>query len=98
MSDGTKIKEFIEEEDFFSTFEKIQDKLSATNLCLKVCGQCRYFGFSSLAYQFSGGEKGYCTLVKELKVNSDDVVHVLDCCDAFELRKKHTEYSPWLPP
>jgi hypothetical protein len=51
-----------------------------------------------MVYQMSGGEKGYCTLVKDLKVNREDVVYILDGCDAFRHRKNETEYSPRLPP
>ena len=82
---------------YYLTFKDIQNQLNAMRLSLKVCGQCHYFRFSSMAYQMSGGEKGYCTLVKGLNVNRDDVVHILDSCDTFELREKDTEYSPWLP-
>jgi len=49
-----------------------------------------------MAYQMSGGEKGYCTLSKALNVNRADVVYVLDSCDAFRHRNKETECSPWL--
>jgi len=84
-------------DDFFTTFEQIQNQLKFMHLSLRVCGQCQYFGFSSMSYQMSGGETGYCTLIKDLNVDRDDVVHILDSCDAFRHRKKKTEYSPWLP-
>jgi len=85
------------EEDFFTIFKAIQGKLKTVHLSLRVCGQCQHFGFSSMAYQMSGGEKGYCTLINDLKVNRDDVVHILDNCDAFRYRYKETKSSPWLP-
>lgn len=97
LPNGRQVSESLVHDDFFGAFQRLQLKLGLMNLVLKVCGQCSHFGFSSMAYEMSGGEKGYCVLIRGLNVDTDDVVYVLDCCDSFMLRREPTEYSPWLP-
>ena len=98
MTGETIAVERLIEEDFFTTFQAVQKKLKPMDLSLRVCGQCKNFAFSSMAYQMSGGEAGYCRLIKGSQSEGKNVVNVLDSCDAFIYREKSTEYSPWLPP
>ena len=98
LSDGDEIVEMLYEEDFFGTFETIQERLDKYNIKLKVCGNCKNFGFSSMAFQFSGGTRGYCTFIQYEEGKNDQAVHVLDICDNFKLRIGATEDSPFLPP
>jgi len=99
LTDGLHLEKTIDELDFYDTFQQIQAELSTLNFGLKVCGNCQYFGFSSMAHQASGGERGYCTVINGLKVGArkGDVVGVIDTCDFFRFRKGITDCSPWLP-
>ena len=98
LDNGHVFAEILDEEDFFETLQHIQAKLGTFYINLKICGNCHHFGFSSMAYQFSGGSKGYCIFVKGPNDGGEDIVHVLDICDCFHLRLETTDNSPWLSP
>jgi ADP-ribosyl-[dinitrogen reductase] hydrolase len=97
FQNGDVISELLTGFDFFDSFNCLQEKLKKMSIQLKACGQCLYFGFSSMAYQCSEGEAGYCTFPKGLDVGSEGTVDVLGVCDCFELRRKETSTSPFLP-
>ena len=97
FQNGDVISELLTGFDFFDSFNCLQEKLKKMGIQLKACGQCLYFGFSSMAYQCSEGEAGYCTFPKGLDIGSEGTVDVLGVCDCFELRKKETSTSPFLP-
>lgn len=87
----------MKESDLFYSFNLLQAKLKELGMQLKAFGQCLYFGFSSMSHQCSEGEEGYCTYLRGLDVRREDTVDVLGACDCFELRKKESDFSPFLP-
>ena len=97
FQNGDVISESLNNLDFFDSFSRLQDNLKKLDMQLKACGQCLYFGFSSMAYQCSEGETGYCAFPKGSELEPESTVDVLGVCDCFELRKKETSTSPFLP-
>lgn len=65
--------------------ERLQDALERHELRLKTCGNCACFRFSTMSYQMSDGNTGYCTIGRRSPQDCGhkDRVSIFDVCDAF---------------
>ncbi len=100
LPSGESINENYDIYFFFNAFKIMCEQLTKKQgLALRVCGQCRYFGFSGMTAQFSAGRAGYCK-VKLFPSGSPfhkGPTQITDYCYRFSYRPEQTSSSPFLP-
>lgn len=80
--------------DLAEAVQLLLRSFASQGLTVHACGNCTAFRFSSMSYQMSGGQKGYCTVNGIANTGGpNDVVSLLDRCDAF--RPRASERSWW---
>ena len=85
------IQEQFDPHCFYYAFEIIFNQLKLMGLALRVCGQCRYFKFSSISAQFSSGTAGYCRvkLFADGSPFHEGPAQITDYCYKFSYRKEY---------
>ena len=86
---GAQPKE-LEVGDYLVKFSEAIEAMIAPD-GIRACMKCEHFRFSGMAYDMSGGSKGYCSYFRdqiEKPAHKDTVTHIWNWCRQFQLRSE----------